>query len=382
MEPSNSPFSSALTYDDILLKPGFTDFKRDSIDLSTHLTKKIKISIPFVSSPMDTVTEARLAIALATCGGIGIIHRNLSIEEQCKEIKKVKKAGFLVGAAVGPYNGMDERLKSLVNVGVDVIVVDSAHGYTAHIIKITESVKKKYPKLQLIVGSIATREAARALIKAGADALRVGMGPGAICTTRVVSGMGVPQVTAIREVASVALKAKVPIIADGGIKRSGDITKALALGASTVMMGSFFAECEESPGEVKEFKREEVPARFQSIFNHKHKTYLFKQYRGMGSDAAMKQGAKVKVEDEFHGKDYSSKVLVAEGVEGFVPVKGTVQELLDQAIGGVRSGMYYVGAKNIGELWKNAKFYQITQASLFESHPHSLIIDNPGKSYL
>lgn len=382
MEPSNSPFSFGLTYDDILLKPGFTDFKRESIDLSTRLTKKIKLSIPFVSSPMDTVTESRLAIALGKCGGIGIIHRNLSIDEQVKEVKKVKKAELLVGAAVGPYNGMDERLRALVESGVDVLVIDSAHGYTAHILKTTEALKKKYPKLSIIVGSIATREAARALIKAGADALRVGMGPGAICTTRVVSGMGVPQVTAIRDVASVALRAGVPIIADGGIKRSGDITKALALGASTVMMGSFFAEAEESPGEVREFKREEVPARFQSIFNHKHKTYLFKQYRGMGSDAAMKQGAKVKVEDEFHGKDYSSKVLVAEGVEGYVPVKGTVQDLLDQAIGGVKSGMYYVGAKTISDLWEKAHFYQITQASLFESHPHSLIIDNPGKSYL
>lgn len=382
MEPSNSPFSSALTYDDILLKPGFTDFKRDSINLSTHLTKKIKLTIPFVSAPMDTVTESQLAIALGKCGGIGIIHRNLSIENQAKEIKKVKKAGFQVGAAVGPYNGVDERLRALVESGVDAVVIDSAHGYTAHILKITESIKKKYPKLSLIVGSIATREAARALIKAGADALRVGMGPGAICTTRVVSGMGVPQVTAIKDVASVALKAKVPVIADGGIKHSGDITKALALGASSVMMGSFFAECKESPGEVREFKREEVPARFLSIFNHRHKTYLFKQYRGMGSDAAMKQGAKVKVEDEFHGKDYSSKVLVAEGVEGYVPVKGTVHELLDQAIGGVRSGMYYVGAKSVEDLWQKAQFYQITQASLFESHPHSIIVDNPGKSYL
>lgn len=382
MEPSNSQFLNALTYDDILLKPGFTDFKRERIDLSTQLTKNIKISIPFISSPMDTVTESRLAIALGKSGGIGIIHRNLSIEQQCNEVTKTKKAGVLVGAAVGPYNGLDTRFEALVKSGVDVIVIDSAHGYTGQILKITESLKKKYPKLSIIVGSIATREAARALINAGADALRVGMGPGAICTTRVVSGMGVPQVTAICDVASVAKEAKVPIIADGGIKRSGDITKALALGASTVMMGSFFAECEESPGEVKEFKKEEVPARFLSIFNHAHQTYRFKQYRGMGSDAAMKQGAKVKVEDEFHGKDYSSKVLVAEGVEGYVPVKGTVQELLDQAIGGVKSGMYYVGAKNIEELWEKAKFYQITQASLYESHPHSIIVDNPGKSYL
>ena len=382
METSKFSFSVGLTYDDILLKPGFTDFKRENISLQTQLTQKIRLQIPFVSSPMDTVTESRLAIALGKCGGIGIIHRNLSIEDQVKEVQKVKKEKILVGAAVGPYNGVEDRLKALVAVGVDAVVIDSAHGFTSHILKTIDSLKKKNPKLSIIVGSIATKEAARALINSGADALRVGVGPGAICTTRIVSGMGVPQVTAISDVVSVAKKAKIPVIADGGIRQSGDVTKALALGASTVMMGSFFAESVESPGEVKEFKKEEVPARFLSIFNHAHKTYMFKQYRGMGSDAAMQKGAKIKVEDEFHGKDYSSKTLIAEGVEGYVPIKGTVEELLEQALGGLRSGMYYAGAKTIPELWKKAEFYQITQASLFESHPHSLIIDNPGKSYL
>jgi IMP dehydrogenase len=233
----------------------------------------------------------------------------------------------------------------------------------------------------VIGGSIATADGAKALIAAGADGLRVGMGPGAICTTRIISGMGVPQITALLDIAPVAKEAGVPMIADGGIKYSGDMVKALAAGASAVMMGSFFASTEESPGEVRTLKRDEVPSRFQSILNKTQETYLFKAYRGMGSIGAMQKGAEVKSEDEFHGKQYKDRVLVAEGVEGLVPIKGTVKDVLDQAIGGMRSGFYYVGAKSIEEIWESATFIQITHASLSESHPHSLLITNPGENY-
>ena len=207
------------------------------------------------------------------------------------------------------------------------------------------------------------------------------MGPGAICTTRIISGMGVPQVAAILEVASVAKKAKIPVIADGGIKYSGDIVKALAAGASTVMMGSFFASCVESPGKTVSLSRKELPSKFQNLAKGNKKTFLFKEYRGMGSAAAMTKGVEIKSEEEFHGKNYKDRVLVAEGVESLVPVKGTLKELVDQAIGGIKSGMYYVGAKSVQELQKKGRFIQITQASLSESHPHSVLITNPGNNY-
>jgi len=375
-------FPQGLTYDDILLIPGYTDFSRDDITLKTKISKNIEISIPFVSAPMDTVTESKLAIELATLGGIGIIHRNLSVSNHADEVKKVKKEKLLVGAAIGVSEGYIVRLEALVKAGVDLVVLDSAHGWTNKFIDALKFIKKTYPKIDVVVGNIATHEAASDLCKNGADGLRVGMGPGAICTTRIVSGMGVPQVSAIRETVKAAKKYAVPVIADGGIKYSGDIIKALALGASSVMMGSYFAQSEESPGRIYNLKRNEVPSRFQSIFDsHSNITFKFKSYRGMGSEGAMKEGAKIKSEDEFHGKSYKDKVLVAEGVEGMVPVKGKVKELLDQSIGGIKSGMFYIGAKNISELQKKAKFIQVTQASLTESHPHGIIISNGGKSY-
>ena len=373
-------FKFGLTFDDVLLLPGFSDFSRKDIDLSTQLTRKIKLSIPLVSSPMDTVTESKLAIELAKLGGIGIIHRNLSIEKQAIEVKKVKNKNLLVGAAVGVNPGFEDRLKALAKAGVDVVVLDSAHGFTSIMVSAIKFIKKNYKNIDVVAGNIATSDAARVLIKAGADALRVGMGPGAICTTRIISGMGVPQITAILETVRIAKKTGVPVVADGGIKYSGDIVKALAAGASTVMMGSFFAQCLEAPGKTVILKKFEVPSRFQNVFNGS-RTYRFKEYRGMGSEGAMKKGAKIKSEDEFHGKNYKDRVLVAEGVEGLVPVKGTVKNLVDQAIGGIKSGMYYVGAKNILELWKKAGFIQITQASLTESHPHDIFVTNPGKNY-
>lgn len=388
MEITKVSFSTGLTFDDVLLLPAYSDFSRSDINLSTQLTKRIKLSLPLVSAPMDTVTESKLAIALAEVGGIGIIHRNLTIENQAVEVKKVKDSpttasgrALLVGAAVGANTGFEERVRALVKARVDVIVVDSAHGFAKPIIDAIFFIKKTYPKVDIIAGNVATYEGALALIKAGADGLRVGMGPGAICTTRIISGMGVPQLTAILETAKIAERAGVPVIADGGIKYSGDIVKALAAGASTVMMGSFFASAMESPGKTVVLKQNQVPHRFQSVFNHEQKTYLFKEYRGMGSIGSMGKGVKIRSENEFHGKSYKDRVLVAEGVEGLVSVKGTVKELVDQAIGGIKSGMYYTGAKNILELQKKAKFIQITQASLTESHPHNVLITNPGKNY-
>ncbi|KKQ18260.1 MAG: Inositol-5-monophosphate dehydrogenase [Candidatus Nomurabacteria bacterium GW2011_GWA1_37_20] len=387
MEPSfdklkvnSSSFKFGLTFDDVLLTPGFSDFSRKDINLSTKFSRRIKISIPLVSAPMDTVTESKLAIELAKLGGIGIIHRNLTIEDQVFEVKKVKNRKLLVGAAVGASKGFEERVKALIKAKTDVIVLDSAHGFTNVMISAIRFIKKTYPKIDIIAGNIATADGARALIAAGADGLRVGMGPGAICTTRIISGMGVPQITAIMETFRIAKKFRIPIIADGGIKYSGDMVKALAAGASTVMMGGFFAASLEAPGKLITLNQQELPSRFQKISQIK-KYYQFKEYRGMGSEGAMKKGTQIRSEDEFHGKNYKDRVLVAEGVEGLVQVKGKVSDLVDQAIGGIKSGMYYVGAKNILELWKKAKFIRITQASLTESHPHDIFITNPGKNY-
>lgn len=366
-----------LTFDDVLLQPGYAGFFRSDISVKTKLTTKISLDIPLVSSPMDTVTESKLAIALAQCGGFGFIHRNLTIPAQAKEVAKVKELSFRVGAAVGSSPGYNERVKNLVNAGVDVILVDSAHGYSKQVIGTVENIKKKYPKLPVIAGNVATYEGAKALIDAGADGLRVGMGPGAICSTRIVSGMGVPQVTAIKNVVRAASKRKIPVIADGGIRFSGDITKALAAGASTVMLGKIFAASSEAPGKAITLKPSEVPSRFRSLINGA-KSYTFKQYRGMGSLAAMKEGIAVSSEDEFHGKNYTADQLIAEGVEGLVPCTGLLVNTVRQLMGGLYSGMYYTGAKNILELWQKAKFLQITDASLNESYPHSLFVTESG----
>jgi len=379
MDAHNFPLG--ITFDDVLLIPGYADFSRSDIDLSTQLTKKIKLSAPFVSSPMDTVTESKLAITLAEQGGIGIIHRNLTISDQADEVSKVAKYKLLVGAAIGANAGFEERAKALVSAGASVIVIDSAHGNAKPIIDALKYMKKTFPDVEIITGNIATKEGAENLIKAGADALRVGMGPGAICTTRIISGMGVPQLTAVIDTASVGKKHGVPVIADGGIKYSGDMVKAFAAGASTVMMGSYFAGALEAPGKTHELKPEQVPSRFKSILSRKQNTYTFKEYRGMGSVAAMQEGTRIKSEDEFHGKSYKDRVLVAEGVESLTPVKGTLKEIVDQTTGGIRSGMYYVGVKTIKELQEKGRFMQITQASLTESHPHDILITNPGENY-
>lgn len=372
-------FPLALTFDDVLLKPGYSNFARDDISLTTKITKKIELKLPLVSSPMDTVSEKRLAIALAELGGIGFIHRNLTIEEQAKQVSAVKAKKLLVGAAVGSSPGYEDRVKKLVAAKVDVILIDCAHGYTSKVIKALKYIKSHY-KVEVIAGNVATAEGARALINAGADGLRVGMGPGAICSTRIISGMGVPQLTAIMETSKAARSRKVPIIADGGINYSGDIVKALAAGASTVMIGRLLAATKESPGRTVKLKPAEVPSRFRSIINGA-KTYTFKEYRGMGSVGAMKQGLKISSEEEFHGKSFQGDTLIAEGVEGLVPCSGSVSDLAAQLSGGMYSGFYYVGAKNIPQLQRVAKFMQITPASLQESHPHDLFITNGGGNY-
>lgn len=371
--------SLALTFNDVLLKPGYAGFERSDIRVTSKLTKNIELQIPFVSAPMDTVTEHGLAIALAQLGGIGIIHRNLTIEKQAAEVSKVKRLGLKVGAAIGSSAGYEARVDALVGAGVDVILIDSAHGYSKKVIDTLLFVKHNY-KIDVIAGNIATAEGARALIDAGADGLRVGMGPGAICSTRIISGMGVPQLAALIDAVSVAKEADIPIIADGGIIHSGDAVKALAAGASTIMMGRMFAATEESPGRVVLLKPEHVPSRFQNIVDGSSE-YTFKEYRGMGSVAAMQRGIAVSSEDEFHGKVYQGDVLIAEGVEGLVPCSGNVKLLIDQFVGGIHSGMYYVGADSIPKLWEVAHFIQITHASLSESHPHDLFITNTGGNY-
>ena len=369
----------ALTFDDVLLRPGYSGFDRKDITLTTNLTKRIQLRTPIISAPMDTVTEHELAIALARLGGVGFIHRNLTIEDQVAEVKKVKQEDLLVGAAVGSSAGYESRVEQLVKAGVDVLIVDSAHGYSKKVMQAVKYIKANFD-IDVIAGNVATAEGAEALIDSGADGLRVGMGPGAICSTRIISGMGVPQLTALLETSHVAQPHDVPVIADGGIIRSGDVVKALAAGASTVMLGRLLAATEESPGKVVKLKPEHVPGRFQNIIDGSPE-YIFKEYRGMGSIGAMKQGLKISSEDEFHGKDYQGDTLVAEGVEGLVPCTGTLKQLLDQLTGGVYSGMYYIGARTIAELWETARFMRITQASLTESHPHDLFITNPGDNY-
>lgn len=365
---------TALTFDDVLLKPGYSGFDRADVDLSTQLTKSIRLEIPLVSSPMDTVTERKLAIALAEAGGIGFIHRNLTIKDQVAEVAAVKKLQLLVGAAVGASPGFEERTEQLIKAGADVILVDCAHGHSKKVIAAVSYIKKKYD-IDVIAGSVATGEGAEALIAAGADALRVGMGPAAICTTRIVSGMGVPQLSAVMDAVAVARTHDIPVIADGGISYSGDITKALAAGASCVMLGKIFAATAESPSRLTKLKAADVPPQFAHVLDGSA-TYDFKEHRGMGSLASMQRGLEVNSEDEFHGKNYTGDVLVPEGVSGIVPCSGSVATVVAQLMGGVTSGMYYVGAPSILKLWQVATFLRITPASLTESHPHHLQIVN------
>ncbi len=473
-----------LTFDDVLLVPGPSEVLPNEVDTTSYLTKKIKLNIPIMSAGMDTVTESKMAIAMARQGGIGIIHKNMPIESQAREVDLVKRSehgvitdpfylsadhklkdalelmnhyrisgvpivdddmylkgiltnrdvrfqndfdvlikdimtsedlivGYpgikmdkaielmesgkveklpivdddyklkglitikditkareypnsardendrlLAGAAVGITNDMMERVDALVKARVDVITLDTAHGHSKNVIASVKKIKEKYPDLQVIAGNVATAEATKDLIEAGVDCVKVGIGPGSICTTRVVTGIGVPQITAIIDCATEARKHGIPIIADGGIKYSGDITKALAAGASVIMAGSLFAGSEETPGETILFEGRQ-----------------YKEYRGMGSLAAMKDGS---------GDRYfqtNTKKYVPEGVEGRVSYKGPVGEVVYQLLGGLKSGMGYVGSKNLKELYDKAKFIKITGASLVENHPHDISITRESPNY-
>ena len=472
-----------ITFDDVLLVPQYSEVTPNMIDLTTHLTKKIQLNIPMMSAGMDTVTEHRMAIAIARQGGIGIIHKNMSIEAQAEEVDKVKRSEYgvitdpfylspehtledanalmakfrisgvpitegrklvgiitnrdlkfeedfsrkirevmtsknlvtakegvtlaeakkilakarveklpivdddfnlkglitikdiekqikyplsakdeqgrlLCGAAVGITKNVMDRVTALVNAKVDCIVIDSAHGHSKNIITTLKEIKAAYPDLQVIVGNVATGEATKALIEAGADAVKIGIGPGSICTTRVVAGIGVPQVSAVMDCYEAAKPYGVPIIADGGIKYSGDMTKALAAGASVCMMGSMFAGCDEAPGEFELYQGRK-----------------YKVYRGMGSIAAMENGSK----DRYFQTE--AKKLVPEGVEGRVAYKGTVEDTIFQLVGGIRSGMGYCGAKNIKTLQETGKFVKISAASLKQSHPHDIQITKEAPNY-
>lgn len=340
-----------LTFDDVLLYPQKTHLSsRAQVDLTTRLTKKIRLKIPLVSANMDTVTEAKMAIALAKEGGIGIIHRFLSINDEAIQVKKVKKENLLVGAAIGIKDDYLQRTDALIKAGADVIVIDIAHGHSDHLLKVLKKLVNKFPEVEFIAGNVATAQATKELIEEGAAAVKVGIGPGSLCTTRVVTGTGVPQLTAIDECHQVAKKYDVPIIADGGIRTSGDIVKALAAGASTVMIGGLFAGCDESPA--------------ITIYRNNSK---YKLTRGMASLIANLDRQKKDKTVKKNLQEYA-----AEGVEALVPYRGRVRDLIKQLLGGVRSGFSYSGAANLEELWKKAEFIEISQNSLIESKPHDV----------
>ena len=351
----------SLTFDDVLLLPRYSEVLPSETDISLKLTNKISLKVPFLSSAMDTVTESKMAIALASAGGIGVIHRNLNNKKQAREVLKVKRKNLTVGAAVGTNKEDLERAKLLIDNGCDLIVIDTAHGHSEKVLKALSLLKKLNKEIPICVGNIATGEAAKKLYNSGADIIKVGIGPGSICTTRMVAGIGVPQISAIMEVKQALKKKKIKIISDGGIKFSGDIAKALAAGADAIMMGSIFAGTDQSPG----YK-----------FKVKGKTY--KNYRGMGSIGAMSSGSANRY---FQKKFKDKSKFVPEGVEGRVEYKGNVSKIIYQLKGGLRSSMGYIGAKNLSQISKNAKFIKITKAGFYESMVHSVEMTQKTLNY-
>ena len=347
------PIKEALTFDDVLLTPRYSEILPSEVTTNTSLSKKLNLKIPILSSAMDTVTESKMAIAIAKAGGIGVIHRNLDIKSQISEINKVKSKKLLVGAAVGAGPLEHKRAEAILKENVDLIVVDTAHGHTKKVAEIITKIQKsKSKKTTLCAGNIATTEAAKFLIKLEVDIIKVGIGPGSICTTRLVAGIGVPQLSAILAVRKGVGRKKVSIIADGGIKFSGDMSKALAAGADAVMIGSLFAGTNESPGRI---------IRKNGKF--------FKSFRGMGSIGAMNKGS---ADRYFQTKQKNTSKYVPEGVEGFVKYKGKVDKIIYQLVGGLKSSMGYLGSKNIIDLRKKPKFYKITKAGFFESMVHNI----------
>ena len=369
-----------ITFDDVLLVPAYSQVIPNQVDLSTYLTKTIKLNIPMMSAGMDTeglitapegitLEDAKKILAKARKEKLPIVDKDgnlkglITIKDIEKQIKyplsaKDGQGRLLCGAAIGITANCLERVEALVNAKVDVIVMDSAHGHSENVLRTVRMVKEKYPNLPVIAGNVATGEATRALIEAGVDAVKVGIGPGSICTTRVVAGIGVPQVTAVMDCYAVAKEYGIPVIADGGIKYSGDMTKAIAAGANVCMMGSIFAGCDESPGTFELYQGRK-----------------YKVYRGMGSIAAMENGSK----DRYFQAD--AKKLVPEGVEGRVAYKGTVEDTVFQLMGGLRAGMGYCGTANIEALKENGQFVKISAASLKESHPHDIHITKEAPNY-
>lgn len=367
-----------LTFDDVLLIPAESHVLPNEVNLSTQLAKNIKLNIPLISAGMDTVTEGPMAIAMALQGGLGVVHKNMSIQAQAGEVANVKsvvvpsnatKAAvddqnrLLCAAAVGVTSDTFERATALLEAGADAIVIDTAHGHSAGVLRKIKEIRDHFPDATLIAGNVATGEATKALFDAGVDVVKVGIGPGSICTTRVVAGVGVPQITAIYDAASVAREYGKPIIADGGIKYSGDVVKALAAGGNAVMLGSMLSGTTEAPGEV---------------FEENGKRY--KSYRGMGSVGAMAQ-AHGSSDRYFQGGVNEANKLVPEGIEARVEYKGDVSDIVFQIDGGLRSGMGYVGAPDIPTLIDKAQFVQITNAGLRESHPHDVQITKAAPNY-
>ncbi len=356
------PIKEALTFDDVTLAPKYSDILPSEVDTSIILSKFLKLKIPLLTSAMDTITESKMAIAIAKAGGIGVIHRNLNIKKQVQEIKKVKKQNLLVGAAVGAGSNELARAKAILKEGINMIVVDTAHGHTKKVLEMIKFIKKeKNSKTALCAGNIATAEAAKYLDKLGVDIIKVGIGPGSICTTRLVAGIGVPQLTAILNVRNAIKKSKVKIISDGGIKYSGDLAKAFAAGADAVMIGSLFAGTDETPGKLI-----------------KKNGKLFKSFRGMGSVGAMNKGS---ADRYFQSKQKDNSKYVPEGVEGLAKYKGKVSKVIFKLVGGLRSSMGYLGSKQIKYLRKKPQFIKITKAGFYESMVHNVDIVKDENRY-
>ena len=368
-----------ITFDDVLLIPAESHVLPNEVDLSTQLAPNLKLNIPLISAGMDTVTEGRMAAAMAKMGGLGVVHKNLSIQAQADEVRLAKntpvtaedtyaavdKDGkLLVAAAVGVTSDTFERAKALFEAGADAIVIDTAHGHSAGVLRKIKEIRDHFPHNTLIAGNVATAEGTRALFEAGVDVVKVGIGPGSICTTRVVAGVGVPQLTAIYDAADVAREFGKPIIADGGIKYSGDVVKALAAGGNAVMLGSMLSGTEEAPGDVQQGSDGR----------------LVKSYRGMGSVGAMSQqhGSSDRY---FQGGVNEANKLVPEGIEAVVSYNGTVSNVVYQILGGLRSGMGYCGAENIDKLIETAQFVRISNAGLRESHPHDVMMSKAAPNY-
>lgn len=366
--------STALTFDDVLLVPAYSEVLPREVSTKARFTRNISLNIPIVSAAMDTVSEKAMAIMLARKGGISVVHKNMGIEAQARQIREVKEypaegdkipcldaeGRLRVAAGVGITADVLDRVTALVEAGVDAIVLDSAHGDSHGVVEALRKIKAVYPELDTVVGNIATAEAAVRLIEAGADSLKVGIGPGSICTTRIIAGVGVPQISAIYDVAKAAEGSGVPVIADGGLRYSGDIVKALAAGGDSVMIGSIFAGTDEAPGEIFEENGRK-----------------FKSYRGMGSVDAMKAGSRDRY---FQDGEDSTKKLVPEGVVARVPYKGSVGDIIYQLVGGIRSGMGYCGAADIDAL-HTARFVRITANGLVENHPHDITITGNTPNY-